>query len=123
MKDNPLPLEQRIALWATDITSTDLAALIVDVEAAAKAADENATKAREQALDPGVVVDTAKVGAAVATARSLHAPAYKLGCPGYACATSRYASRKISPSGKRRPPRFRSAAPYWGRSSGRTILS
>jgi hypothetical protein len=63
-------LEQRIAaaLTPTDITSTDLAALIAEVEAAAQAADENATKAREQALDPGVVVDTAKVGAAVATA-------------------------------------------------------
>jgi hypothetical protein len=56
------------ALTPTDITSTDLAALIAEVEAAAQAADENATKAREQALDPGVVVDTAKVGAAVATA-------------------------------------------------------
>jgi hypothetical protein len=63
-------LEQRIAaaLTPADITSTDLAALIVEVEAAAQAADENATRAREEALDPGVVVDTAKVGAAVATA-------------------------------------------------------
>jgi hypothetical protein len=65
-----LTLEQRIAsaLTATDITSTDLAALIAEVEAAAQAADENATRTREEALDPGVVVDTAKVGAAVATA-------------------------------------------------------
>jgi hypothetical protein len=63
-------LEQRIAaaLTPTDITSTDLAALIAEVEGAAQAAAEDATKAREQALDPAVVVDTAKVGAAVATA-------------------------------------------------------
>jgi hypothetical protein len=48
-----LTLDERIAaaLMSTDITSTDLAALIVEVEAAAQAADENATKAREQALD------------------------------------------------------------------------
>ena len=68
---NKLPtLEQRIAaaLTSTDITSSDLAALIAEVEAAAQAADEDATKAREQALDPAVVVDTAKVGAAVVTA-------------------------------------------------------
>jgi hypothetical protein len=38
------------------------------VEVAAQVADQAATEAREQALDPGVVVDTAKVGAAVATA-------------------------------------------------------
>ena len=63
-------LEQRIAaaLTSTDITSSDLAALIAEVEAAAQAADEDATKAREQALDPAVVVDVANVGAAVATA-------------------------------------------------------
>ena len=63
-------LEQRIAaaLTSTDITSSDLAASIQAVEVAAQVADEDATKAREQALDPGVVVDTAKVGAAVATA-------------------------------------------------------
>ena len=68
MKDKPL--EQRIAaaLTSTDITSADLATLIAEVEAAAQAADENATRAREEALDPAVVVDTAKVGAAVATA-------------------------------------------------------
>jgi hypothetical protein len=68
---NKLPtIEQRIAaaLTSTDITSSDLAALIQAVEVAAQVADEDATKAREQALDPGVVVDTAKVGAAVATA-------------------------------------------------------
>jgi hypothetical protein len=37
------------------------------VEVAAQVADQAATEAREQALDPGVVVDTATVGAAVAT--------------------------------------------------------
>jgi hypothetical protein len=68
MKD--LTIEQRIAaaLTANDIISADLAALIAEVEGAAQAADENATRAREEALDPAVVVDTAKVGAAVATA-------------------------------------------------------
>ena len=68
------PLEQKIAsaLTATDITSIDLAALIVEVEAAAQAADEHATKTREQALDPAVVVDVASVGAAVATATLTH---------------------------------------------------
>jgi hypothetical protein len=68
---NKLPtIEQRIAvaLTSTDITSSDLAALIQAVEVAAQVADEDATKARKQALDPGIVVDTAKVGAAVATA-------------------------------------------------------
>jgi hypothetical protein len=62
-------LEQRVASALTsDITSTDLAMLITAVETAAAAADADATEARERALDPGVVVDTAKVGAAVATA-------------------------------------------------------
>ena len=68
---NKLPtLEQRIAaaLTSTDITSSDLAALIVEVEAAAQAAAENATKTREEALDPATVIDAAKVGASVATA-------------------------------------------------------
>ena len=66
----PPTLEQRIAaaLTSTDITSSDLAALIVEVEAAAQAADEDATTARAQALDPTTVVDTAKVGASLATA-------------------------------------------------------
>ena len=68
---NKLPtLEQRIAaaLTSTDITSSDLAALIVEVEAAAQAAAENANKTREEALDPATVIDAAKVGASVATA-------------------------------------------------------
>ena len=50
------------------IKSDAVAALIAEVEAAAQAADAAATKAREEALDPAVVVDVAKVGAAVATA-------------------------------------------------------
>jgi hypothetical protein len=62
-------LDERIAAaLSSDITSSDLAALIQAVEVAAQVADEDATKAREQALDPSIVVDTAKVGAAVATA-------------------------------------------------------
>jgi hypothetical protein len=64
-----LSLEQRIAVALSDSIKSDaVAALIQEVEAAAQAADENATRAREEALDPAVVVDTAKVGAAVVTA-------------------------------------------------------
>jgi hypothetical protein len=68
---NKLPtLEQRIAaaLTSTDITSSDLATLIAEVEAAAQAAADNATKTREEALDPATVIDAAKVGASLATA-------------------------------------------------------
>ena len=63
-------LEQRIAaaLTAADITSGEFGDLITEVEAAAQAADADATKAHEEALDPGVVVDMAKVAAAVAAA-------------------------------------------------------
>ena len=63
-------LEQRIAaaLTLADITSSDLDKLIAEAEAAAQSADENATKAREEALDPATVIDAAKVGASVATA-------------------------------------------------------
>src|SRR5262245_824772 len=72
MMNKPVePLEERIAstLSAADhVKSADLAALIQEVETAAQTADEAATKAREAALDPAVVVDAAKVGAAVASA-------------------------------------------------------
>src|SRR5262249_25942420 len=63
-------IEQRISamLSATDAESDAIASLIEEVEAAAREADEAATKAREQALDPAVVVDVVKVGAAVASA-------------------------------------------------------
>ena len=63
-------IEQRIAamLAATDAESDAVASLIEEVETAAREADEAATKAREQALDPAVVVDVVKVGAAVASA-------------------------------------------------------
>jgi len=63
-------IEQRIAamLSATDAKSDAIASLIEEVETAAREADEAATKAREQALDPAVVVDVVKVGAAVASA-------------------------------------------------------
>jgi hypothetical protein len=65
----PITLEQRIVVALRDSIKSDaVAALIQEVEAAAQAADENATQAREEALDPAVVVDTAKVGAAVVTA-------------------------------------------------------
>ena len=40
----------------------------MEVEATAQAAAENATKTREEALDPATVIDAAKVGASVATA-------------------------------------------------------
>ena len=40
----------------------------MEVEAAAEEADATATKTREEALDPTIVIDAAKVGAGVATA-------------------------------------------------------
>jgi hypothetical protein len=66
----PSTLEQRIAaaLTATDITSTDLATLIAEVEAAGQAAAEDAAKAHADALDPTITIDTAKVASAVASA-------------------------------------------------------
>jgi hypothetical protein len=65
----PLTLEQRIVVALRDsIKSGAVAELIQEVEAAAQAAAEDATKVREQALDPAVVVDTTKVATAVATA-------------------------------------------------------
>src|SRR5262249_31067143 len=64
-----LSLESRIAamLSAVDAKSDALAALITEVEVAAQEADATATKTREEALDPAVVVDAAKVGATVAS--------------------------------------------------------
>jgi hypothetical protein len=63
-------LEEKIAsvLKADDIPSADIGQLITEVEAAAKAADETASKAHEDALDPTKIVDATKVGVAVATA-------------------------------------------------------
>jgi hypothetical protein len=67
---NAPSLEQRIAtvLAADDIKSSDLAALIVETEAAAAAADEVATKTREQALDPLISPDATKARAAMEAA-------------------------------------------------------
>ena len=65
------PIEEQIASTlaaADDVKSDALAALITEVEAAAQEADATATKTREEALDPAVVVDAVKVGAAVASA-------------------------------------------------------
>jgi hypothetical protein len=63
-------LEQRIAsaLNAAAISTTELDKLIGEAEAAAQAADENATKVRAAALDPALTIDAAKVGAEVAAA-------------------------------------------------------
>ena len=63
-------LEKRIAdALADDGAAPDaIAALITEVEAAAQQADAAAAKARADALDPAVVVDADKVGAAVASA-------------------------------------------------------
>jgi hypothetical protein len=64
-------LEQKIAsvLGGNDGDgSTDIAALIGEVEAAAAAADADAAKAREDALNPAVVIDVAAVSAAVTAA-------------------------------------------------------
>jgi hypothetical protein len=63
-------LEQRIAvaLSDSDIASSDLAALITEVEAAVTAADEAAIKSREQALDPIASPDPTKARAAMEAA-------------------------------------------------------
>jgi hypothetical protein len=50
------------------IKSDAVAALIEEVEAAAAAADEKAAKAREQALDPTITIDVAKVSVEVTAA-------------------------------------------------------
>jgi len=59
--------EYRIALAfkADDVNSSDLAALIEETEVAAANANEAATKAREQALDPVVSPDAAKARTAM----------------------------------------------------------
>jgi len=63
-------LEQRIttALKADDVKSEDLVALNVETEAAVAAADEAATKTREQALDPLISPDETKARAAMESA-------------------------------------------------------
>ena len=63
-------IEQRIAamLSAADAKSDGIACLVEEVETAAREADKAAMKAREQALDPAVVVDVLEVGVAVASA-------------------------------------------------------
>jgi hypothetical protein len=67
---NKSTIESRIAamLSAADAKSDAIVALITEVEVAAQEADATATKTREEALDPATVVDTAMIGAAVATA-------------------------------------------------------
>lgn len=64
-------LDQRIARTLSnpsDLPSGTLEALVKGVEAAANAADVDATQARERALDPASVVDPVKVGAQIAAA-------------------------------------------------------
>ena len=65
-----ITLEQSIAaaLADNDIASSDLAALITEVEAAVTAADEAATEAREQALDPIASPDPNKARASMEAA-------------------------------------------------------
>jgi hypothetical protein len=67
---NKPTIENRIAgmLSAADAKSDAIAALITEVEVAAQEADATAIKTREEALDPATVIDTAKVGASLATA-------------------------------------------------------
>ena len=67
---NKPTIERRIAgmLSAADAKSDAIAALITEVEVAAQEADATAIKTREEALDPATVIDTAKVGASLATA-------------------------------------------------------
>src|SRR5262245_41371016 len=105
MSNPTLTLEQRIAaaLTATDIRSSDLSQLLVDVEAAAGAADADATKAREVALDPAVVVDTAKVGAAPWQPPHWRAIACKPRCLVYRSGTTRCDKPKPSQRGQLRP--------------------
>jgi hypothetical protein len=110
-KSKSLTLDEPIAaaLTSTDITSSDLAALIEAVEVAAQVADEAATKAREQALDPGVVVDTAKVGAAVATAE-LTRDRLQAALPRLRVRYTEVRSKKTLQRGKPRPKNLRPAA-------------
>ncbi len=63
-------LEQRIAaaLADNDIASSDLAALIMETEAAVTDADQEAITAREQALDPIASPDPTKARAAMESA-------------------------------------------------------
>jgi hypothetical protein len=64
------PLEPRIAaaLNGGDLASDAVAALIAEVEAATGAADAEAAAVREQALNPAITIDVAKVASAVAAA-------------------------------------------------------
>jgi hypothetical protein len=57
-----------VALTAPDVSSGDAAHLIAVLVDAADAADKEATKERERALDPTVIVDTQAVSAAVVAA-------------------------------------------------------
>lgn len=64
--EDTVTLEQRIASALTAIqSSNDLAALIAEVEAAVVAADEEAAKTREEALDPVISPDAIKAHAAM----------------------------------------------------------
>jgi hypothetical protein len=65
-----MSLKTKIAAALADnhIASTDLMALIGDVETGVREAEENAAKARNDALDPAAAIGVAKAGAAVVTA-------------------------------------------------------
>src|SRR5262245_743457 len=109
MKD--LTIEQRIAaaLTANDIISADLAALIAEVEGAGKAADENATRAREEALDPpswSILLRSALLW------RPQHSLAtdYKPHCQDCRSGSRRYANKKTSPRGRLTPRSSKFAA-------------
>jgi hypothetical protein len=52
----------------TEITAEGVAALIAEVETAAREADDIASKAHREALDPTKIVDTKSVAATIATA-------------------------------------------------------
>ena len=106
----------------TDITSTDLAALIAEVEAAAAAADAAAAKSREQALDPAIVIDVAQVSAEV-TAAELTRDRLQAALPRLRTRYTEVREQEDIAKWQAEAARFRSAASYWGRSSGRTILS
>jgi hypothetical protein len=64
-------LDERIAYTLkgdNEIASAEIGELLADVEAAAKAADETASKAHREALDPTRIVDAKSVAATVAAA-------------------------------------------------------
>lgn len=108
------PLEPRIAaaLNADGIASDELGELIAEAQAAAEAADADAAKTREQALDPTVTIDVAKVAAAVAAAELVR-DRLRAALPRLRERYKEVQLRKTSPPGTPRPKNSPSAATRW----------